>query len=339
MNHESEAFYLKILVIGGSKFIGRHVVRELLAAGNEVTLFNRGNHPQEDEDLSVRHLCGDRFLPGSIQSAIATEHFDAVVDMVAYDAPETSLAIQQLQGRCDRYLMISTASVYAEPTASPIHETDTLITSDDPRLAYGRKKVLAEQAVFRAHRKTGFPVTVLRLPAVFGEYDHQAREWYFIKRLLDHRNQMILPEGGCGVYHREYAGNIGVQVDFLLRTPASNGHIYNSGHLRTPNYRQLVSIAANLSGQPMTFYSLPAPLFPHIPNLASPVIFTQSTAKLEAVGYQEKYDITQALKRTMDWFTENPITEFLPTQRNQAHHFDYVWEDRLIADGTAVKLD
>jgi len=330
---------LKILVIGGSNFIGRHVVRELLSTGNEVTLFNRGNHPQKDENLSVRHLSGDRFLPGSIQSVITTEHFDAVIDMVAYDAPETTLAIQQLQGHCDRYIMISTASVYAEPMASPIHETDPLIESDDHRLAYGHKKVLAERAAFHAHTETGFPVTVLRLPAVFGEYDHQAREWYFIKRFLDQRKQMILPEGGCGVYHREYAGNVGVQIDFLLHTPASNGHIYNSGHLRTPNYRQLVSIAANLCGQPMTYYSLPAPLFPHIPNLAAPVIFTQSTAKLEAIGYQEKYSVAQALKRTMDWFTENPITEFLPAQRNQARHFDYAWEDELITKGTAVKLD
>ncbi len=329
---------MKILVIGGSKFIGRHVVRELLYAGNEVTLFNRGNHPPTEESASLRQLIGDRFLPGSIQSAIAAEHFDAVVDMVAYDAPETSLAIEQLRGHCDRYLMISTASVYAEPTASPIHETDPLILSEDPHLAYGHKKVLAEQAAFAAYTETGFPVTVLRLPAVFGEYDHQAREWYFIKRLLDQRQQMILPEGGCGVYHREYAGNVGVQIDFLLRTPASNGNIYNSGHTHTPNYRQLVSLAAKLCDQPMTFYSLPAPLFPHIPNLASPVIFTQSTGKLEALGYREKYNVAQALQRSMTWFRENPITEFLPSQRNQACHFDYAWEDAMIASGSAVQL-
>jgi len=329
---------MKVLVIGGTRFIGRHVVRELIDAGHSVTLFHRGNNPQNIQDLDVESLYGDRMIPGSISAVLENRYFDAVIDMVAYDAPETLLALQQVEPHVDRYLMISTASVYAQPYCSPMHETDTVIHEDDPKLAYGRKKVLAEEAAFEFSKATDLPVTVLRLPAVYGEYDHQAREWYFIKRLLDQRTHIVLPEGGCGVYHREYAGNVGAQLNLLLSTTKSHNQIINSGHRHTPTYRRLVETAAEITGKHVVLYSIPQPLFPHIPNCANPGIFTQAVGKLEALGYVEKYDIAHGLKRTMDWFAENPIREFLPVQRNQIHHFDYEWEDRMIAAGTAVML-
>ena len=329
---------MKILVIGGTRFIGRHVVRELLDAGHIVTLFHRGNNPQNIQGLEVESLYGDRMVPGALSAVLANRYFDAVIDMVAYDAPETLLALQQVEPHVDRYLMISTASVYAQPHCSPMHETDAVIHDDDPKLAYGRKKILAEEAAFRFSEQTDLPVTVLRLPAVYGEYDHQAREWYFIKRLLDQRTHIVLPEGGCGVYHREYAGNVGAQLNLLLTTTKSHNQIYNSGHRHTPTYRRLVETAAEITGKHVVLYSLPQPLFPNIPNCANPGIFTQAVGKLEALGYVEKYDIAHGLKRTMDWFAENPIREFLPVQRNQIQHFDYEWEDRMIAAGTAVML-
>ncbi len=330
---------MNLFIIGGTRFIGRHVVRELLLSGHKITLFHRGNNPQNIEDLPVESLYGDRMAPGSIASVIGHRHFDAAIDMVAYDAPETLLAMEQLESHVDRYLMISTASVYAQPHHSPMHETDALIYDEDPRLAYGRKKVAAEEAAFRFSEEADLPVTVLRLPAVYGEYDHQAREWYFIKRLFDQRKSMVLPEGGSGVYHREYAGNVGVQLDLLLKTNKSFQQVFNSGHRHTPTYRELVETGAKLCQQSLKLYTLPQPLFPNIPNCANPGIFTQSVAKLESLGYQEKYDIAHGLKRTMDWFAMNPITEYLPVQRNQAWHFDYDWEDRMIATGVAQPLN
>lgn len=329
---------MNLLVIGGTRFIGRHVVRELMEAGHKVTLFHRGNNLQNIQDLAVESLYGDRMVPGALSKVLENRYFDAVIDMVAYDAPETRLALEQLESHVDRYLMISTASVYAQPHLSPMHETDAIIVEDDPKLAYGRKKGLAEAAAFHFSEETDLPVTVLRLPAVYGEYDHQAREWYFIKRLQDRRTRIVLPEGGCGVYHREYAGNVGAQLNTLLSTNKSLNQIYNSGHRHTPTYRHLVEIAAEISGSKIELYSLPQPLFPYIPNCANPGIFTQAVGKLESLGFIEKYDVAHGLKRTMEWFGQNPIREFLPTQRNQIQHFDYQWEDRMIAEGKAVLL-
>ncbi len=321
---------MKVLIIGGTRFIGRHLVPRLLSAGHQVYLFNRGTRSLSDELEGVNVLVGDRHQPGQLAEKLSGMEFDAAIDMMAYNAADIRTSVEALRGKVGHFLFISTRSVYKEKLVlAPIRETDLL--EDDPSMAYGYNKVKAEEALMEAYQSIGFPATVLRLPAVYGPYDYQAREWYFIKRFLDGRQQMLLPDFGWGVNQREYAGNVAEQLAFLLTEPASIGQIYNSGHRHFQNFRDLIHLAEELFGRKMSLFGLPKEDILWKVPLAESGLYVLSTGKLEALGYRERYDLRAALQETINYFVANPITEDWVFETRQSKQlFDYRTEDELI---------
>ena len=320
--------YMKILVIGGTRFIGKHVIPCLLAHGHDVTLFNRGRTPNPFAD-QMATIIGDRKIPGDLAAKTAGQHFDAVVDMIAYDRKDTEDAVRAFNGRTKHYLMVSTRSVYRKPVAAPIHESDLI--EDNPEVKYGYNKAQAENDLLQAYAADQFPATILRLPAVYGEYDYQAREWYFIKRLLDGRQQMLLPDYGFGINHREYAGNIAEQIAFLLaKGEVTYGQVYNSGHKHFSYYRDLVQKAADFIGQPVTFFGLANADMPWGVPLANEGARIVTTGKLEALGWHEPYSVEVALQNIITYFKENPIDQWIMSERQGKDLFDYQLEDELI---------
>lgn len=328
---------MRVLVIGGTRFIGRHVVSRLLEEGHEVYLFNRGRHQNPEKLPGVRVIVGDRQQPGELKERLARLQFDAAIDMVAYNAADINVAVDALLGKVRHYLFISTRSVYKEKQVpAPIRETDML--EDDPQMAYGYNKVQAERALMEAWQSQGFPATVLRLPAVYGPYDYQAREWYFIRRFLDGRQAMLLPDYGWGVNQREYAGNVADQLAFLLTKSESIGEIYNSGHRHFQNYRHLIHLAEELFGRSIRLFGLPKEQIPWKVPLSEPGLYVLSTGKLEALGYRERYDLRSALQSTIEYLVANPIMgDWIFETRQNQQLFDYDMEDRLIKQ--AVLLD
>lgn len=142
---------MKILVIGGTRFVGRHFVDAALANGHEITLFNRG---QSNADLypNVENLTGDRTNDGDL-AIFEGRKWDVVVDTCGYVPRIVRLSAEKLANAVDRYLFISTISVY-QPMPQPNMDEDApLQTLQDPTVeeitgeTYGGLKVLCEQVV------------------------------------------------------------------------------------------------------------------------------------------------------------------------------------------------
>lgn len=327
---------MKVLIIGGTRFVGLHLVKRLLSDGHELHLFNRGQqyNPFSDE---VHSITGDRKKKGALKSCMEGENFDTAIDMIAYTAAEMKDAINALEDKIDHYLFVSTRSVYEQRLAKyPIREDDA--TVDDPSNVYGYNKRQAEIALQRAHEYSGFPGTILRLPAVYGPYDYQAREWYFIRRLLDGRKQMLLPDFGMSVYQREYAGNIAEQLTFLMKRTESTGKVYNSGHRHFHSFKDLINLAANIHNTKISLYGIPSNEMPWSVPLTEPKLFVSSTARLEQMGYKEPFNLEAGLKETMEYFRVNPIENWSFSERSKVNLFDYKLEDKIIAD-KAVELN
>ncbi len=326
---------MKVLIIGGTRFVGRHLVAKLLKAGHQVTLFNRGQYPVPEWFAGVQVIKGDRNNPADLEQ-LRGQRYDAVIDMVLYDGKQAAQLIEALHGQVGQYLMISTGSVYKMTTApAPFRETDQV--EDNPENAYGYNKAQAEQVLLKAWHDSKFPATILRLPSVYGPYDYQAREWYFIKRLLDGRRRFLLPDGGMGVFHREYAGNIADQLIFLMQKPESIGEIYNSGHHHFQTCRALVEMAAKQLGVEVELCSLPQGSMPWSIVLSPPLCYYQTTDKLEALGYREQVDLAGGWLETVNFYRQNPITDWMFQQRSTVDLFDYKQEDKVI-DEAAVRI-
>lgn len=173
---------MRILMIGGTRFIGRHVVQQALDAGHDVTLFHRG---RTGADLfpDVEHRLGNR---DSDLSALADGEWDATVDTCAYLPRQVHALADALGGRGGHHLLVSSVSAYASADGPGLTEDAPLAELDDPSVevvtneTYGGLKVLCERMAVERHG----PSTVLVRPTyVVGPDDYTWRFPWWVARI------------------------------------------------------------------------------------------------------------------------------------------------------------
>jgi 2'-hydroxyisoflavone reductase len=172
---------MEILVIGGTRFIGRHFVSAALANGHRVTIFHRG---RTGADLfpEAEHLIGDR--NGDLDR-LARGNWDATVDLCAFVPRHVRELHAQLGSRAGRYLLVSSVSVYAGKQRygftedAPLVPVDGVVGEEITNETYGPLKVLCEQAA----RETFGDCLIVRPTYVVGPLDYSGRFTYWVKRL------------------------------------------------------------------------------------------------------------------------------------------------------------
>lgn len=170
---------MKLLVLGGTAFVGRNVVETALAQGHEVTVFNRG---QTNPNLfpDAEQLAGDR---ESDLSPLEGRSFDAVIDTCGYVPRVVRASAELLAPRVERYVFVSSLSVYVDQPVlteeSPLQQAGDPASEDVAR-EYGPLKALCEQAV-----ESAFPnrTIVLRPGLIVGRYDYTGRFSYWPHRI------------------------------------------------------------------------------------------------------------------------------------------------------------
>lgn len=171
---------MKLLFLGGTSFVGRHMVEVAIARGHEVTLFNRGRHPEVFPEVEQIH--GDR--DGGL-GALAGRDWQAVIDTSGYVPRLVRDAAERLAGHVGLYCFISTISVYADPQPK-VDEQAPLKTLDDPTVevvskdTYGGLKVLCEQAVEALHPTRHL---IIRPGIIAGPHDPTDRFTYWAKQM------------------------------------------------------------------------------------------------------------------------------------------------------------
>lgn len=193
---------MRVLVVGGTIFVGRAVVAELLAQGHEVTVFHRGKHEQPFGDR-VQELLGDRRAYDGLGGIFAGRTFDACIDTCGYVPEEVKALLDALEGVTERYLFCSTCSVYDYDRLSemPLNEDAPLVEeppeSDKPGADYGYQKVRCEREALGRER---FETTIIRPSYILGPHEPYYREPYFFERAEAGR-PVYLPQGGGNVFN------------------------------------------------------------------------------------------------------------------------------------------
>jgi 2'-hydroxyisoflavone reductase len=183
---------MKLLVIGGTRFLGRHLVTASLARDHEVTLFNRGLHSSEPL-TNIETIHGDRY---SDLAKLEGRRWDAVVDTCGILPRAVRVAAEVLSDSVDRYVFISTQNVYADISVPNVDEAAQLTTLTPEQLAeanaidtagepsygkmYGGLKALCEQA---AEEVMPGRVLTIRPGLIVGPYDYTDRFTYWIVRV------------------------------------------------------------------------------------------------------------------------------------------------------------
>jgi nucleoside-diphosphate-sugar epimerase len=189
---------MRILVIGGTAFVGRHIAEAALAGGHDMTVFHRGLtgarlFPQ------ATHLFGDR---DADLSALAGGRWDATIDVCAYVPRQVRSVAKALDGRGGQYLFISSTSAYALPVSPGFAEDAPLAGLDDPSTeqvtdrTYGGLKVACERAAIELFGDTGATggPAIVRPTYVIGPHDRSYRFTWWVERIA--RGGRVLAPGG-----------------------------------------------------------------------------------------------------------------------------------------------
>lgn len=181
---------MNVLIIGGTRYIGRTLVQKLLDRGDSVSVFSRGNTKPNWWD-QIRHISGDRKDLRDFRSKLKGKSFDVVIDTQAYQLEDVESAGETFQGYVGRYLMVSTGSVYFDgkldfSTHCPFKESDV----DWSSLDYSYPKGEDPYGVGKRHcekwlqENNLLSYTIVRTPAVMGCDDPTGRMWW-VERALD----------------------------------------------------------------------------------------------------------------------------------------------------------
>jgi 2'-hydroxyisoflavone reductase len=183
---------MDILVLGGTRFVGRHTVDAALMRGHRVTLFNRGS----DRDVlpALERRIGDR--DGGL-AALDDGVWDAVIDVSGHLPRLVADSARRLAARVGRYAFVSTVSVYADPTGPTTDEDAEKVELADPTTetidpsTYGGLKVACEREVERAY---GERALIVRPGVVVGPFDRSDRFTYWVRRVAA-GGEVLGPQG------------------------------------------------------------------------------------------------------------------------------------------------
>jgi nucleoside-diphosphate-sugar epimerase len=298
---------MKVLVIGGSGYIGSHTVEELSRRGHEVCVFARGVTPHR-LPRHVTIIRGDRRTQADLH-ALRSHRFDAAIDINAYTREETQAVINTLDGYVSRFVHLSSLAVCQRTSGIPIQESDPLVT--DPEAGYAYDKAECERALRWAHTKNRFPFVCLRPTAVIGPEDRLSRENYFLKRILA-GDPVIIPDSGAPPIWAIYVRDLAAVMVNALTAAGAEGRTYNLSQPDLVSVNDHVENIARVAGTQAIVAHIPSRLlerlgfnlahFPYFLPRESLIVVDIGAAKRELDYAPTPY--ARVLRDTTEWFLE-----------------------------------
>jgi nucleoside-diphosphate-sugar epimerase len=247
---------MNLLVIGGTKFIGRTVVERARELGHEVAIFHRGE-TEPDDLVDVLHVHGDHLAIADSLDQLKAFGPDAVVDTTQGEAATTQAVVDALTGVVERYVLVSSMDVYrvyglihntepGPPQPMPVSETAELRTLPGADHTEEVDNLLAEAA---ALEQTGLSTTVARLPAVFGPRDYQRRVGFQLEAMDESPTEVkMTPRRANFRWTWGFVQNI---ADMLLELAAdrrAGNRIYNLGYSEAASNAEMFKMIAEEAG-------------------------------------------------------------------------------------------
>jgi UDP-glucose 4-epimerase len=226
---------MHVVMLGGTRFIGRAITEALIARGDEVTVVHRGD-TEPDNWVECRHLHAARADFASVAGQVTSLSPDAVVDTLALTRADADAVLPHLPDT--RLVVLSSMDVYrafglllddAEGEPLPVTENSAVRANRYPYRDRREGAGLADYDkldVEPLYTERG--AAVLRLAMIYGEHDAQRREEFILRRVRAGRRQ--IPVGpGTWLWTRCYVGDVATAVLAAIGTPAAAGEIFNVG--------------------------------------------------------------------------------------------------------------
>lgn len=309
---------MKLLILGGTKFLGRHVVEQALAAGHVVTLFNRDKTNPGLFAGEVEKVIGDR---DTDLHQLSDRHFDACIDPSGYLPQQLEISGRVLKDVADRYVFISSISVYPRFVENLDESGELEVLADDVDRTvyndqyYGAFKVLCEQAI-----EAAMPGRVLHVRSglIVGPYDPTNRFTYWLER-VSRGGQVLAPESPGFPVQMIHAAD---QARWLLKILESDRMgVYNvTSDNGTYTLGEIIDTAKRLTGsdaQP-AWVSSEFLLAQEVrPWMGLPLWLPEAQLNMSKVSARKAVDtgmtlmpLEDIIQSTIDWFRDEPEREW-----------------------------
>jgi nucleoside-diphosphate-sugar epimerase len=337
---------MRILIIGGTGFIGSWVARFLVAQGHTLALFHRGR-TSVNLPPAILHIHGERQSLSAFGARFRRFAPDVVLDMFPYGEQDAALVMKTFCGLAGRIVAVSSMDVYraygrfcrledGSPERRPFAEDAPLRTTlypyrasaEEPSdLEYNYDKILVERAVMGDAK---LPGTVLRLAKVYGPGDPKHHVFEFLKRMVDRRPFILLGEGRAQWrWTRGYVENVAAAISLAATDGRATGRIYNVGEPEAPTefeWVQRIGKSADWTGiiKGIPPATLPAHL--ELPYDYRHHLVADTSRIRRELSYRETISLEEAIRRTVTWERAHPPRQIDPSR------FAYAAEDAAYAE-------
>ena len=224
----------RILINGGTVFVGKYTATYFVNKGYDVYVINRGNHEQVD---GVKVIKSDRHL---LNGVLKNTHFDAVLDTCSYEEPDVKDILHELESY-DDYIMISSSAVYPETLPQPFWENQP-VGPNQIWGGYGMGKIAAEKYLM-AHNPNAY---ILRPPYLYGPMNNVYREAFVFDCAEAGRKFYVPKDGGMHLqfFHVE---DLCILMEKILLTHPKQ-HIFNVGNEEIVTINKYVELCYQVVG-------------------------------------------------------------------------------------------
>ena len=332
---------MRALVIGGTGPSGQHVIDAISAAGFDVSVFHRPGRALSSPS-PVTEILGDPFAAVDVERV-----FKATWDLVIALYGKLILVSAAARGRCGKLVAVTGSPAYrgviaptkhgagrllCAPAAVPLREDDPVV-ADPLESLVGFRVAEAERAVMEAADQGAYAATIIRYPAIYGPRQRAPFEWAIVRRLLDGRDRIIMPDDGMMLLSRAYGANAAHAVELAaLAAATSPCSVYNVAEPTTLPVSEWTRKIAKICGVNAELVAIPydhaTPAYSYAPWPHH--VMLDSTKIRRELSFREKVEPSAALEQTVQQLIEHRPDPGGSEEREIRDRFDYAHEDALI---------
>ena len=227
---------MRILVMGGTRFIGVYLTQQLVREGHEVVLFNRGKKPSPVPGLKV--IKGDRTIAADLNQ-LAGESFDAIFDNNGRELSDTQPLVELFNGKVQHFVYMSSAGVYLKSDQMPHTEGD----AEDPKSRHKGKNDTEAYLI-----QSGIPFTSIRPTYIYGPQNYNDLDAWYFDRILQNR-PVPIPGHGQHLTQLGHCGDLADAMVKVLGNQTAIGEIYNISGDKAVTFDGLAKACAIAAGQ------------------------------------------------------------------------------------------
>lgn len=309
---------MRILIMGGTRFIGVYLTKVLVEAGHEVVLFNRGNKPAPVE--GVKQIHGDRKDPAQLKEKLANVSFDAVFDNNGRELSDTQPLVEIFNGKVQHFVYVSSAGVYLKSDLMPHKEGDQV----DPNSRHKGKHHTEDYLV-----KSGIPWTSIRPVYIYGPQNYNPLEAWFFDRILRNR-PLPIPGNGLHITQLGHVADLAKAMAAVLGNSKAVGEIYNISGDRYVTFNGLArfcAAAAGKSTEDLKIVHYDPKKFDFGKKKAFPLrlqhFFADTNKAVADLNWKPEYDLLSGLKDSLS-------KDYLASNRQDAE-VDFSLDEEILA--------